>query len=121
MVEYPFAPRYERAQAQVSKVISDRPTPALMKQIPDLHPGPLPYKAGVAHRHTRGWMSARDCLETLRTSEAPHHKPRHRHVDEGLPGGAQPLVIFGHPPVVRDPSEGALHHPTPRQDPETPR
>src|SRR3712207_7573817 len=52
---------------------------------------------------------------------SPHHKPRHRRVHEGLSSGAQPLVVFAHAPVVGDPREGALHHPTPRQDPETPR
>src|SRR5215212_7835696 len=57
----------------------------------------------------------------LRTGQPPHHKPRHRRVDKGLSGGAQPLVVLGHPPVVGDPREGALHHPPPRQDPKTPR
>src|SRR5215218_6639413 len=44
----------------------------------------------------------------LRTSQPPHHEPRHRGVDEGLSGCARPLVVFGHPPVVADPREGAL-------------
>src|SRR5215210_5864553 len=57
----------------------------------------------------------------LRTGQPPHHQPRHRRVDKGLSGVAQPLVVLGHPPVVGDPREGALHHPPPRQDPETPR
>src|SRR5215210_3334553 len=57
----------------------------------------------------------------LRTGQPPHHEPRHRRVDKGLSGGAQPLVVFGHPPVVGDPREGALHHPPTRQDPKTPR
>src|SRR5215213_11183887 len=57
----------------------------------------------------------------LRTGQPPHHNPRHRRVNEGLSGGTQPLVVFGHPPVVADPREGALHHPSPRQHPETPR
>src|SRR5215203_53143 len=57
----------------------------------------------------------------LRTGQAPHHQPRHRRINKGLSGCAQPLVVFGHPPVVADPREGALHHPPPRQHPETPR
>ena len=36
----------------------------------------------------------------LRTGQPPHHEPRHRRVDEGLPGGAQPLVVLGHPLVM---------------------
>src|ERR671916_274038 len=55
----------------------------------------------------------------LHTGQPPHHKPRHRRIDEGLTCGAQPLVIFGHPPVVAYPCEGTLHHPPSRQDTET--
>src|SRR5215213_2042040 len=57
----------------------------------------------------------------LRTGQAPHHQPRHRRINKGLSGCAQPLVVFGHPPVVADPREGALHHPPTRQHPEAPR
>src|SRR5215212_5653734 len=59
--------------------------------------------------------------KVLRTGQPSHHQATHRRVDEGLPGCAQPLVVFGHPPVVADPREGALHHPPTRQHPETPR
>src|SRR5215212_6371052 len=55
--EYPFVPRCERAHAQVREATSDRPTPALMKQIRDVYPGPTPLKAGMAHRHAWEWMS----------------------------------------------------------------
>src|SRR5215203_954983 len=55
----------------------------------------------------------------LYTGYTSHHQPCHRRVDEGLPGGAQPLEVFGHPPVVRDPREGALHYPPSRQHPKT--
>src|SRR5215212_10753605 len=57
----------------------------------------------------------------LRTGQPPHHEPRHRRVNEGLSGGTQPFVVFGHPPVVAYPREGPLHHPSPRQHPETSR
>jgi hypothetical protein len=50
----------------------------------------------------------------LHTYQTPHHEARHRHVDESLPCGAQPLVVLGHPPVMRDPREGALHNPPTR-------
>src|SRR5829696_7888680 len=50
----------------------------------------------------------------LRTDQPPHHKPRHRRVDERLPGGTQPLVVLRHSTVVRDPRKGALHHPPTR-------
>src|SRR5215212_9270662 len=55
----------------------------------------------------------------LYTDYTSHHQSCHRRVDKGLPGGAQPLEVFGHPPVVRDPREGALHHPPSRQHPKT--
>src|SRR5215203_5380352 len=55
----------------------------------------------------------------LSTGQPPHHNPRHRRVNEGLSGGAQPFVVFGHPPVMADPREGALHHPPTRQHLET--
>src|SRR5215204_1759039 len=76
------------------------------------------------HRLVYGFPR-RPLLETvwkvLRTSQPPDHEPRHRRVDKCLSGGAQPLVVFGHPPVVADPREGALHHPPPRQHCETSR
>jgi hypothetical protein len=40
--EYPSAPRCERAQAQVTDATNDRPTPALMEQMPDPPPDPTP-------------------------------------------------------------------------------
>jgi hypothetical protein len=55
---------------------------------------------------------SRDCLEILRTSQPPDHKS-HRRIDEGLSGCAHPLLVFGHPTVVANPGEGALHHPPP--------
>src|SRR5215207_9908633 len=48
------------------------------------------------------------------TGQAPHHKPYHRGVHERLRAGAQPLVVLAHPPVLREPREGPLHHPPPR-------
>src|SRR3712207_5253017 len=36
----------------------------------------------------------------LNTSQPPHHKARHRRVDEGLSGSAKPFVILAHPPVL---------------------
>src|SRR5215216_4193915 len=81
------------------------------------------YAVGCYLRH--GEFPRRILLETvwkvLRTSQPPDHEPRHRRVDKCLSGGAQPLVVFGHPPVVADPREGALHHPPPRQHCETSR
>src|SRR5215203_4875555 len=69
-----------------------------------------------------GFSETRLPLETvwklLSTGQPPHHQSRHRHVDKGLPAGAQPLVVLAHSTVVRDPREGALHHPSTRQDPE---
>jgi hypothetical protein len=50
----------------------------------------------------------------LRTRQPPNHQPRHRCVNECLSGGAQPLLVFGHPTVVADPREGTLHHPSSR-------
>src|SRR3712207_3477027 len=50
----------------------------------------------------------------LSTSQPPYHETGHRRVDERLTGGAQPLVVLAHPPVLREPREGALH-PAPRQ------
>src|SRR5829696_3541560 len=55
----------------------------------------------------------------LRAGQTSDHQARHRRVDEGLPCGAQPLVVLAHPPVVAYPGEGSLHHPPPRQHPET--
>src|SRR5215210_6350000 len=81
----------------------------------------LVYKAATSEGELRRIFLPETVWKLLCAGQPPHHKPRHRRVDERLPGGAQPLVISGHPPVVRDPSEGALHHPTPRQHPETPR
>src|SRR3712207_5638365 len=70
-------------------------------------------------------MAKVELLETvwklLRTGQPPHHQPRHRRVDKGLPSGTQSLVVFGHPPIVADPREGSLHYPPTRQDPKTPR
>ncbi len=51
----------------------------------------------------------------LSTSQSPYHEPRHRHIDERFSGGAQPLVVLAHPTVLREPREGALHHPAARQ------
>src|SRR5215212_4951849 len=57
----------------------------------------------------------------LYTDYTSHHQSCHRRVDKGLPGGAQPLEVFGHPPVVRDPREGSLYDPSTRQDSEAAR
>src|SRR5215208_3231425 len=57
----------------------------------------------------------------LGTGQAPHHQTRHRRIDKGLSCGAQPLVVLGHPPVVRDPGERSLYDPSTRQDPEASR
>src|SRR5215204_225934 len=56
----------------------------------------------------------------LSTSQSPYHQPRHRDIDERFSGGAQPLVVLAHPTVLREPREGAFHHPTSRQDLEAP-
>src|SRR5215212_5848373 len=66
-------------------------------------------------------LSRETVWKLLHTGQPPHHKPPHRRVDEGLSSCAQPLVVLGHPPVVADPREGALHHPPPRQHSEAPR
>jgi hypothetical protein len=59
---YPFARRCERAQPQVTDATNDRPTPALMEQIPDLHPGTTP----PIRRDRRIAMQERGCpLETV--------------------------------------------------------
>jgi hypothetical protein len=47
--------------------------------------------------------------KVLRAGHPPHHKPPHRHVNEGLTCGTQPPVVFGHPSVVAYPGEGTLH------------
>src|SRR5215218_4258255 len=65
-------------------------------------------------------VSIETVWKLLRTGQSPRHEPRHRRVDEGLSGGAQPLVVLGHAPVVGDPREGPLHHPPSGQDSETP-
>src|SRR5918998_6303350 len=51
----------------------------------------------------------------LSTSQPPYHEPPHRDIDERFSSGAQPLVVLAHAPVLREPREGALHHPAPRQ------
>src|SRR5918994_2699471 len=51
----------------------------------------------------------------LSTSKPPYHETGNRHIDERFSGGAQPLVVLAHPPVLVQPREGALHHPAPRQ------
>src|SRR5215212_2945743 len=83
-----------------------------------------PYRTG-AMQDPANELRRIPLLETvwkfLGTRQPPHHEPRHRCVNEGLPGGAQPLVVFGHPTVVAYPREGALHHPSPRQDLKPPR
>src|SRR5215208_3846507 len=56
----------------------------------------------------------------LSTTQSPYHHSRHRDIDERFSGGAQPLIVLAHPPVLREPREGAFHHPTPRQDLEAP-
>src|SRR5215212_11764916 len=64
-------------------------------------------------------VSRETVRKLLRTGQPPHHQPPHRRVDKGLPGGAQPFVVLRHSTVMRDPREGALHHPPPRQHPKT--
>src|SRR5215211_1099783 len=54
----------------------------------------------------------RNCLKILSTSQPPYHQPCHRRIDERFSGGAQPLVILAHPPVLREPGEGPLHYPS---------
>src|SRR5215211_611329 len=49
------------------------------------------------------------------TSQAPHHQTDHGRVDERFCASTKPPVVVAHPPVLRDPREGALHHPTPRK------
>src|SRR5215213_11911539 len=65
------------------------------------------------------WTSENSPSETvwklLRTGQTPRHQPYHRRVDERLRARAQPFVILAHPPVLREPGEGPLHHPPPRQ------
>src|SRR5215217_6856868 len=81
-----------------------------------------------AHLYARRWWLLalfarlpRDSVrKLLSTGQPPHHKASHRYIDERFARRAQPLVVLGHPPVVGDPREGALHHPPTRQDPKTP-
>src|SRR5215211_7191015 len=56
--------------------------------------------------------SERNCLKILSTSQPPYHQPCHCRIDERFCGGAQPLVILAHPPVLREPGEGPLHYPS---------
>src|SRR5215211_676873 len=56
--------------------------------------------------------SSRNCLKILSTSQPPYHQPCHCRIDERFCGGAQPLVILAHPPVLREPGEGPLHYPS---------
>src|ERR687898_3273715 len=52
----------------------------------------------------------------LNTDQPSHHESTHGRIDERLAGRAQPLIIFAHPPVLREPREGSLHYPAPRQN-----
>src|SRR5215213_9213324 len=56
----------------------------------------------------------------LSTSQPSYHEPCHRDIDKRFSGGAQPLVVLAHPPVLREPREGALHNPAAREDLEAP-
>src|SRR5215216_2720168 len=51
----------------------------------------------------------------LSTNQPPYHQANHRHIDERFSSGAQSLVVVAHPSVLREPREGALHYPAPRQ------
>src|SRR5215216_2222326 len=80
-----------------------------------IHPHTYPVPGRMTTPRIFQTVSRETVWKVLRTSQPPDHEPRHRRVDKCLSGGAQPLVVFGHPPVVADPREGALHHPPPRQ------
>jgi transposase len=46
--------------------------------------------------------------------QTPHHQPYHRGIHKRFCAGAQPLVVLAHPPVLGEPGEGPLHHPSTR-------
>src|SRR5688500_10611824 len=71
-------------------------------------------------RPTSQNFSSETVWKILSTRQSPHHQPRHRDIDERFSGGAQPLVVFAHPTVLREPREGTLHNPTAWEDLETP-
>src|ERR687890_2865223 len=70
------------------------------------------FEASVSSLSGLFGQSQRNCLKILSTSQPPHHQPCHRRIDERFSGCAQPLVILAHPPVLRKPGEGPLHHPS---------
>jgi hypothetical protein len=49
------------------------------------------------------------------TGETPRHEANHGSVHQRLATRTQPLVIFAHPPLLVDPCQCPLHHPSPRQ------
>src|ERR671916_213499 len=87
----------------------------------DLTPAPPgsschPTKLGASMATAIRRSSARDSQELVSGLGQPSdHKPRHGGVDQRLTGGAKPLVVLSQAPVVGDPREGALGHPTTRQ------
>src|SRR5215207_11349576 len=48
------------------------------------------------------------------TSQPPHHQPNHGRVDERFRASAKSLVILAHSPVLAQPREGPLNHPSTR-------
>src|SRR5215210_9351479 len=56
----------------------------------------------------------RNCLKILSTGQPPHHQACHRCIDERFSGCTQSFIILAHPAVLREPGEGALHHPSAR-------
>src|SRR5215212_5559331 len=65
-------------------------------------------------------VSRETVWKILSTSQPSYHEPCHRDIDKRFSGGAQPLVVLAHPPVLREPREGALHNPAAREDLEAP-
>src|SRR5919199_4000137 len=85
-------------------------TPALTGS--SCHPTKLGASSATAIRRSM----VRDSQDNVSGVSQPlDHEPRHGGVDQRLTGSAKPLVVVSQTPVVGEPREGALGHPTARQ------
>ena len=49
------------------------------------------------------------------SGEPPRHEANHRSVHQRFSARTKPLVVFAHPPLLVDPCQRPLHHPTARK------